>query len=706
MKIIKFAGSVFLVAIVILSVVLGGEVNIRVEAEPASKSSTNGLTPHEPIYIEGNENFTAENGVRSGSGTENDPYVIENWEISTGATEGIFIKDTSVYFIIRNCLIYGRGYRDRGISFYNVVHGNVKNCEIYNHWAGISVSLSSKNNISTNSIYNNACGIRLFFSSNNSLRNNILKNNTYNLGVCGRDLSDFYHDIDTSNTINGKPIYYIIEKNNLTFDSISIGYLGLISCNNITVKNIELKNNTQGLLLVNTTCSTITTNFIHNNAGDGTIGVFIPPINIGDGIHLLFSSSNTITANQIYNNDNGIALSRSSNNNISANQIYNNSLYGVSLCESSNNNINANSVYNNNYGILLYDSSYNNLSANSVYNNDNGIYLFSSSNNNINANQIYNNFQHGICLSDSMETAAGGGTLRWYSPSDNIICTNSVYNNSDGIFLSSSLNNNICANRIHNNSRRGIYLSHSSNNNISSCSAYKNGFGIHLDHSSNNIISNCSVYNNGHSIDLRSSSNNIISNCSVYNSANGIYLFHSLANEIRYCNICHNKNYGIYNYNSEIEYQVNATYNWWGNASGPYHPDTNPNGTGDNVSGNVLYDPWLTQPVEIPHLIPTDKEGIGITEPSKKPAEGFNIFYFAAIGAAVAVGIIIAVLLLRRRAIIPKPELPPPKPELAPPKIPTLTLCCPQCKNTFQVEAKEKPFPVKCPHCGTEGMIR
>jgi hypothetical protein len=37
---------------------------------------------------------------------------------------------------------------------------------------------------------------------------------------------------------------------------------------------------------------------------------------------------------------------------------------------------------------------------------------------------------------------------------------------------------------------------------------------------------------------------------------------------------------------------LNAEYNWWGDASGPRHPD-NPHGTGDNVSGEVDYIPWL-----------------------------------------------------------------------------------------------------------------
>ncbi len=37
---------------------------------------------------------------------------------------------------------------------------------------------------------------------------------------------------------------------------------------------------------------------------------------------------------------------------------------------------------------------------------------------------------------------------------------------------------------------------------------------------------------------------------------------------------------------------VDARYNWWGTAAGPYHPVENPNGTGDSVSDFVLFEPW------------------------------------------------------------------------------------------------------------------
>ena len=42
--------------------------------------------------------------------------------------------------------------------------------------------------------------------------------------------------------------------------------------------------------------------------------------------------------------------------------------------------------------------------------------------------------------------------------------------------------------------------------------------------------------------------------------------------------------------------EVNAVRNHWGDASGPFHPDDNPSGTGDTITDDVLFDPWLPAP--------------------------------------------------------------------------------------------------------------
>lgn len=57
------------------------------------------------------------------------------------------------------------------------------------------------------------------------------------------------------------------------------------------------------------------------------------------------------------------------------------------------------------------------------------------------------------------------------------------------------------------------------------------------------------------------------------------------------CVIENNIDYGILVNASDVE--VNATENWWGNETGPYHPVNNTGGTGNAVSDNVLFDPWI-----------------------------------------------------------------------------------------------------------------
>jgi hypothetical protein len=58
-------------------------------------------------------------------------------------------------------------------------------------------------------------------------------------------------------------------------------------------------------------------------------------------------------------------------------------------------------------------------------------------------------------------------------------------------------------------------------------------------------------------------------------------------------NISGNDIFGVYNGGTG---SLNATCNWWGDASGPYHPAANPDGQGDDVSDRVVFAPWVAPP--------------------------------------------------------------------------------------------------------------
>lgn len=219
-----------------------------------SPSLVHALTSHDPIHINGNAAFTPANGVVAGDGTSGNPYIIEDWEIDALGGTGIWIQNTDAYFEIRNCRVYN-GYR--GIRFTNVTNGKIINVTSEGNGDGILLDLGSTNNTIQNcTVSNNSyLGIWISHSANNTLRNNILSNNRYAFGVWSYDdLDEFVQDIDTTNVIDGKPIYYVVGQSRLTFDGsvMDIGYLGLISSERIKVKNLNIQNVFHGILLANT----------------------------------------------------------------------------------------------------------------------------------------------------------------------------------------------------------------------------------------------------------------------------------------------------------------------------------------------------------------------------------------------------------------------------------------------------------------------
>jgi parallel beta-helix repeat protein len=83
-------------------------------------------------------------------------------------------------------------------------------------------------------------------------------------------------------------------------------------------------------------------------------------------------------------------------------------------------------------------------------------------------------------------------------------------------------------------------------------------------------------------------SSNILSNNNV-----GIWVRYgaNLVASIHFNDIFNNTFYGLINDGTT---GVSATYNWWGDATGPYNPISNPSGLGDNVSSNVDFSNWLS----------------------------------------------------------------------------------------------------------------
>jgi parallel beta-helix repeat protein len=201
-----------------------------------------------------------------------------------------------------------------------------------------------------------------------------------------------------------------IDSNNITLEGNRHTLTGnntgsgvyLVSKGGVTIKNLNVKNFTSGILLYYGYENTLTNNIVNlnyngiylNRGGKNTVIDSIVNSNY-NGIYLLFGDGesrgrNTLINNTANSNYNGIVLGYvETNNTLLGNNASNNNNFGIYLAYSSNNNMLLGNNASNNYGgISLNYSSNNTLNGNTAISNNNfGIRLGLSP-----ANIIYNNY--------------------------------------------------------------------------------------------------------------------------------------------------------------------------------------------------------------------------------------------------------------------------------------------------------------------------
>ena len=268
--------------------------------------------PSSENTISGNLIKNNDYGIKSESSSNNN--LISGNHIENNRFRGIWLEDSP----------------NNTISENNV---NANNFGIF--VSGIWPNYDLKNKIIQNNLTNNKRGICLFDCYNNILRNNSMVNNELGFIVSTHELSYMINDVDASNTVDGKPIYYLVNRQGMEVSG-DAGYVTLVNCTGMIVHNLNLTGR-QGILLAYTKNSTITKNILENKE---------------TGILLVRSFDNTISGNVIKNNSYGIYFDDSYNNTIFGNNILNNDV-GIyfdgpvpfRLC--SNNTIHHNNFINN-----------------------------------------------------------------------------------------------------------------------------------------------------------------------------------------------------------------------------------------------------------------------------------------------------------------------------------------------------------------------
>ncbi|KAA0003832.1 MAG: PKD domain-containing protein, partial [Thermoplasmata archaeon] len=454
--------------------------------------------------------------------------------------------------------------------------------------------------ITDNKIRENDFGLIFSQSPKNKLSSNQFTNNTYNFDMEGLSTTDFYEDIDTSNKINGEPLYYLVNESN-TFIEEPAGYIALVGCANISLANAMISNNGEGFLVVEgdnisikncTFKDNIEGSFIlssmnlifnqtnvYNNLNDGILFQSSYDVSLlgcsiyqngqrGINIYSLdeMDGGFSISGNEIKENWLGINIENTEGNLIQNNIIKNNGRGALRLFKASHTYIRDNNISANGYGIDIRECSDIYIFHDNLFSNENGIYLENSETRIQNSSFRECNagiFSDASIINVENCTFFNNSRGMFLSNSSTHISLSSFINNTNGCeFISTSFNlsNSTLYGNVY-----GIISSYCTTGMIyCSRNIYGNEYAIVLNHSQNVNIFSCDVFNTTIGIYLINSLHNAIINCTIFNNTNGIVVINSTTNNISKCLVHHNS------YGAKIEGDENTFYNnsFWKNDYG------------------------------------------------------------------------------------------------------------------------------------------
>jgi parallel beta-helix repeat protein len=532
-----------------------------------------------------------------------DGNVFKQNVVTANRGDGFYIRFSDNNTICNNTITRnGRMGIWLGDSFGNTIIDN----RISESRYGIMVSDSSASLIARNSVFNNSKGIELYCTSRACLGDNNMSGNEYNFGVYGKSLSQFIHDIDSSNKVDGKKVYYLIDEERTLINQSrypDVGFLALVNSTHVTVEELNLTKNEQGILLAYTNHT-----IVENITVSGNL----------NGIHLAYSNNSTVKGNLATKNQDGVYSQCSNGNVILENIVVSNKAYGMKLDQSSDTLLKDNDMTNNRFNIGVYGTHLQHfiqdIDTSNTVNGKPVYYWVNRQSGKIPTDAGYVAVVNStsVVVKDLYLSNNGQGVLLAYTTSS-FVENVAALNNSCGIHLQFCHNNVLKCNKITPEFRIGdCTLMSNSNSNVVINNKMSNGsFGIQIVYSNNNTILENSLTNNREGIELEGSSNNLISRNIISQGHIGISLGSSNNNSVIENTISHN-NFGFLSliYTKNLIYhnnfinntsQVSAHWasgdlwdggypsggNYWSNYpgvdlyGGPYQNETGSDGIGD-----------------------------------------------------------------------------------------------------------------------------
>jgi len=168
-----------------LGLVLGLVVVLTgiVLTDPSTRAAALSLTPHDPILIQSDADFTAANGVVGGAGTRANPYRIEGWDITPVGGPGIAIRNTAAFFEVRDLRVADPDRSYDGVVLENLTNGAVEAVEVAGAFHAVVLTDVSSSVVGNTTISNAFRGVSVSSGASLTLTGNAVQ------GIFGPALS-------------------------------------------------------------------------------------------------------------------------------------------------------------------------------------------------------------------------------------------------------------------------------------------------------------------------------------------------------------------------------------------------------------------------------------------------------------------------------------------------------------------------------------
>ena len=261
--------ALLLLLLPLISAVESSSSTIESESVSSPFSSVTSATPHAPISITSNADFESQGWP--GSGSIDDPFVIEGLFIRIEEGSCISVYKTDAYFVIRDCILDVEEPDDgwtSGVLLERVLHARVENCNISRVAYGIKMIKSLECHVSDNILDLAKNGIEVDRVYNCSIIDNHVIGRKYGIHILKSNLLTAFE-----NHVNGADVGILVEdthdsfiRENIVADSDWASYF--YSCTNTEIMSNIFIGGQVGLDIEYSSSCLVSENVIHH-AGYG-----------------------------------------------------------------------------------------------------------------------------------------------------------------------------------------------------------------------------------------------------------------------------------------------------------------------------------------------------------------------------------------------------------------------------------------------------